>query len=123
MGFTGLVFNTISPMLPTVPNPAQRQPLMFSAAAPIFVCYIVQAILVQLPRTLAWKLIFLSVMIWSVWHAVMEYSLSARIAYVVGREPDVERFRIFDHLFVVSCFASISCSQSIRILFLRRLLF
>lgn len=122
MGFTGLVSNMISPMLPTVPNPAQRQPLTFSAAAPIFVCYIVQAILVQLPRTLAWRLIFLSVMIWSVWHAVMEYSLSARIAYVVGRE-DVERFRIFDYLFVVSCFASISCSQYIRILLLRRLLF
>lgn len=109
MGFTGMVSNIISSLLPTVTDPAQRQPLTFSAAAPIFVCYIVQAVLVQLPRTLTWKLFFLSVMIWSVWYAVTEYTLSERIAYVMGRK-DVERFRIFDYLFVVSCFASISYS-------------
>lgn len=97
MGFAGFVLS----VLPTVPDPALRQPLTFSAIAPLFACYYVQAILVQFsgPRTFLLRLSLLPVTVWSGWYAATRYDFAWRLALLTGQERG--RFEAGNYGYVV----------------------
>lgn len=77
---------SISYFLPTLPDPALREPITFSGVAPLFACYYALALLVQLPQTLIFRLSLLPFAIWSGWYAATRYDLALRIAMMLGWE-------------------------------------
>lgn len=82
--------NVISSLLPTAPDPSLREPITFSAVAPLFACYYALALLVQLPRTFVFRLSLLPIAIWSGWHAATRYDLALRVALMLGWEEHWE---------------------------------
>lgn len=78
--------NVLSSLLPTVPDSSLREPITISAVAPLFACYYVLALLVQLPRTFVFRVSLLPIVIWSGWHAATRYDLALRVALMLGWE-------------------------------------
>lgn len=93
--------DTIWSILPTVPDPALREPVTFSAVAPLFACYYALALLVQLPRTFLLRVSLLPIAIWAGWHAATRYDFALRIAFMLGWE-DHWQIQGLNFAFVVS---------------------
>ena len=97
-----------STFLPSLPDPAFRQPFTAAELLPLYFLYYVLAVLAILPHTFIPKLALLPITLRQTWRCAVGLDLSAGLANLLGIESSV-RLSYFNFFFVVrSCFRAYS---------------
>ena len=89
-----------SAFLPSLPDPASRQPFTTAAFLPLYSLHYVLAVLAILPHTFIPKLALLPIILRQAWRCAVGLDLSAGLANLLGTESSA-RLRYFNFLFVV----------------------
>ena len=89
-----------SAFLPSLPDPASRQPFTTAAFLPLYSLHYVLAVLAILPHTSILKLALLPTVLWQAWKCAVGLDLSVGLGNLLGLESSA-RLRYFNFLFVV----------------------
>ena len=89
-----------SAFLPSLPDPASRQPFTTAAILPLSLLYYVLAVLTILPHTFILKLAFLPIILWQAYKCAVGLDFSLGLANSMGLESQAGLRRL-NNLFMV----------------------